>query len=64
MVLDNVKKRFDLSVVKNIELEDMAIDFTGPDHWLSTLSSDHMIARLTTIPGFSWPIQQVQLRVS
>ncbi|GJJ74898.1 hypothetical protein EMPS_07256 [Entomortierella parvispora] len=63
MVLDKVRKKFDLSVVKNIELEDMAIDFTGPDHWLSTLSSDHMIARLTSIPGFSWPIQQVQLRV-
>ncbi|KAG0049497.1 hypothetical protein BGZ83_005717 [Gryganskiella cystojenkinii] len=63
MFLDKLKKKFDLSVVKNIELEDMAIDFTGPDHWVSTLSSEHLIARLATIPGFTWPIQQVQLRV-
>ncbi|ORZ28154.1 hypothetical protein BCR41DRAFT_418260 [Lobosporangium transversale] len=63
MFLDKIKQKFDLSVVKNIELEDMAIDFTGPDDWTSTLSSDHMIARLTHIPGFTWPIQQVRLRV-
>ncbi|KAF9180427.1 hypothetical protein BGZ51_006209 [Haplosporangium sp. Z 767] len=63
MVLNSIKKRLDLSVVRNIELEDMAIDFTGPDDWISTLSSDHLIARLAHIPGFAWPVQQVQLRI-
>ncbi|KAG0365336.1 hypothetical protein BGZ54_006642 [Gamsiella multidivaricata] len=63
MVLEKIRQRFDLSVVKHIDLEDMAIDFTGPDHWTSTLSSDRLVARLTHIPGFTWPIQQVQLTV-
>ncbi|CAO3566775.1 unnamed protein product [Mortierella alpina] len=58
MLLDKVKKKFDLSVVKSVELEDMAIDFTGPDPWASTLSSNQLIANLAHIPGFSWPIQQ------
>ncbi|KAG9322324.1 hypothetical protein KVV02_001545 [Mortierella alpina] len=62
MLLDKVKKKFDLSVVKSVELEDMAIDFTGPDPWASTLSSNQLIANLAHIPGFSWPIQQVQLK--
>lgn len=64
MVLNKIKKRLDLSVVRNIELEDMAIDFTGPDDWISTLSSDRLIAHLAHIPGFAWPVQQVQLRVN
>ncbi|KAF9405561.1 hypothetical protein BGZ94_003477 [Podila epigama] len=63
MFLDKLKKSFDLSVVKNIELNDMAIDFTLPDPWTSTIASNHLIARLTAIPGFSWPIQQVQLKI-
>ncbi|KAF8940927.1 hypothetical protein BGZ58_003912 [Dissophora ornata] len=62
MFLDKIKHKFDLSLIKNIELEDMAIDFTGPDDWTSTLSSDHMIAHISNIPGFSWPIQQIQMR--
>ncbi|KAG0260058.1 hypothetical protein BG011_002167 [Mortierella polycephala] len=62
-MLDMIKKRLDLSVVRNIELEDMAIDFTGPDDWISILSSDHLIAHLAHIPGFAWPVRQVQLRI-
>ncbi|KAI1306463.1 hypothetical protein EDD11_004733 [Mortierella claussenii] len=63
MSLNKIRSKIDLSVVKNIELKDMAIDFTGPNHWTFILSSDHMIAKLAHIPGFAWPIQQVQLRI-
>ncbi|KAF9083419.1 hypothetical protein BGX29_009473 [Mortierella sp. GBA35] len=62
-LLNRLKKKFDIHVVKHIDLEDMSIDFTGPDHWISTVSSDRLIARLAHIPGFNWPIQKVQLRV-
>ncbi|KAF9203550.1 hypothetical protein BGZ49_006285 [Haplosporangium sp. Z 27] len=63
MFLDKVMQKLDLSVVKNIILEDLAIDFTGADSWALIVSSDSMIARLTHIPGFTWPIQKVQIRV-
>lgn len=63
MFLDKVKRKFDLGMVKNIDLDDMFIDFTLPDSWASTVASDRMTARLTAIPGFNWPIQQVQLKV-
>lgn len=62
--LDTVKKKFDLALVKDIDLDDMSIDFTLPDSWISTVASDRMTARLTSIPGFNWPIQQVRLKVT
>ncbi|KAG0211033.1 hypothetical protein BGX28_008603 [Mortierella sp. GBA30] len=62
MLLDKIKKKFDLSIVKSVELEDLAIDFTGSDSWSSALSSDKLVAHLAHIPGFNWPIRQVQLR--
>ncbi|KAF9116653.1 hypothetical protein BGX27_000572 [Mortierella sp. AM989] len=62
MFLDKIKQKLDLNVVKNIVLEDLAIDFTSSDSWTTTVSSDNMIARLTHIPGFTWPIQKVQIR--
>ncbi|KAF9305072.1 hypothetical protein BGZ74_011495 [Mortierella antarctica] len=61
--LDTVKKKFDLALVKDIDLDDMSIDFTLPDSWISTVASDRMTARLTSIPGFNWPIQQVRLKI-
>ncbi|KAG0037246.1 hypothetical protein BGZ82_002879 [Podila clonocystis] len=60
--LDVVKKKFDLGLVKGIDLDDMSIDFTLPDSWTSTVASDRMTARLAAIPGFNWPIQQVQFK--
>ncbi|KAG0064818.1 hypothetical protein BGZ92_005700, partial [Podila epicladia] len=60
--LDTIKKKLDLGLVKGIDLDDMSIDFTLPDSWISTVASDRMTARLTSIPGFNWPIQQVQLK--
>lgn len=63
MFLDKVKRKFDLGVIKSIDLDDMSIDFTLPDSWVSTVASDRMTGRLTAIPGFNWPIQQVQLKV-
>ncbi|KAG0001031.1 hypothetical protein BGZ65_003853, partial [Modicella reniformis] len=61
-MLEKIRQKFDLSVVRNIELEDMAIDFTRSSHWTSSISSDCVVARLVHIPGFTWPIQQIQLR--
>ncbi|KAG0228749.1 hypothetical protein B0O80DRAFT_496474 [Mortierella sp. GBAus27b] len=63
MFLEKIRQKFDLSVVKCIEFGDMSIDLTVPNHWSASLSSDSMIARLAHIPGFTWPIQQVQLRI-
>ncbi|KAF9434636.1 hypothetical protein BGZ76_007673 [Entomortierella beljakovae] len=63
MLLDKIKGMIDLSVVKNIVLDDLCIDFTHTESWTTTISSDNMYAHLTRIPGFSWPIQKVQIRV-
>ncbi|KAF9995686.1 hypothetical protein BGZ80_001229 [Entomortierella chlamydospora] len=63
MFLEKIIEKLDVHIVKNIVLEDLAIDFTNADSWATTVSSDNMIARLTHIPGFTWPIQKVQLTV-
>ncbi|KAF9359885.1 hypothetical protein BGX26_011175 [Mortierella sp. AD094] len=62
MILDKILARLDINVVRNLVLEDLAIDFTNADSWATTVSSDNMIARLTHIPGFTWPIQKIQLK--
>ncbi|KAF9028949.1 hypothetical protein CPC16_011938 [Podila verticillata] len=62
MFLAKIKRKFELGVIKSIDLDDMSLDFTLPDPWVSTLASDRMTGRLTAIPGFNWPIQQVKLK--
>ncbi|KAK3822883.1 MAG: hypothetical protein J3Q66DRAFT_437323 [Benniella sp.] len=64
MCLEKIRQKFDLSVVKSLELEDLSIDFTMYDNWTTALFSHRLIARLAHIPGFSWPIQQVHLRIT
>ncbi|KAF9920012.1 hypothetical protein FBU30_010269 [Linnemannia zychae] len=36
---------------------------TGSNPWECMVSSKSLVARLTRIPGFKWPIKQVQLRI-
>ncbi|KAK5808588.1 hypothetical protein F5H01DRAFT_416476 [Linnemannia elongata] len=58
-----LKSKFDIHVVKHIDLEDLSIDMTGPNHWSTIVSSNRLVARLARIPGFKWPVQKVQLRI-
>jgi hypothetical protein len=63
IIVNALKSKFDIHVVKHIDLEDLSIDMTGPDHWSTIVSSNRLVARLARIPGFKWPVQKVQLRV-
>ncbi|KAF8938629.1 hypothetical protein BGZ47_008485 [Haplosporangium gracile] len=62
IIVNALKSKFDIHVVKHIDLEDLSIDMTGPDHWSTIVSSNRLVARLARIPGFKWPVQKVQLR--
>ncbi|KAF9121650.1 hypothetical protein BGX30_002444 [Mortierella sp. GBA39] len=63
ILVNALKSKFDIHVVKHIDLEDLSIDMTGPDHWSTIVSSNRLVARLARIPGFKWPVQKVQLRI-
>ncbi|KAF9537608.1 hypothetical protein EC957_007933 [Mortierella hygrophila] len=63
ILVNTLKSKFDIHVVKHIDLEDLSIDMTGPDHWSTIVSSNRLVARLARIPGFKWPVQKVQLRI-
>ncbi|KAF9900183.1 hypothetical protein EC991_007800 [Linnemannia zychae] len=63
LFVNALKSKFDIHVVKLIDLQDMSIDMTGPDQWTSTVASNKLVAKLAHIPGFKWPIKQVQLRI-
>ncbi|KAF9150733.1 hypothetical protein BG015_007440 [Linnemannia schmuckeri] len=63
IIVNALKSKFDIHVVKHIDLEDLSIDMTGPDHWSTIVSSNRLVARLARIPGFKWPVQKVQLRI-
>ncbi|KAG9064589.1 hypothetical protein KI688_002847 [Linnemannia hyalina] len=62
ILVNALKSKFDIHVVKHIDLEDLSIDMTRPDHWSTIVSSNRLVARLARIPGFKWPVQKVQLR--
>ncbi|KAG0271793.1 hypothetical protein BGZ95_000355 [Linnemannia exigua] len=63
LFVNALKSKFDIHVVKHIDLKDLSIDMTGPDQYSNTVASNHLVARLAHIPGFKWPIKQVQLRI-
>ncbi|KAF9126883.1 hypothetical protein BGW39_006285 [Mortierella sp. 14UC] len=63
LFVNALKSKFDIHVVKHIDLQDLSIDMTGPDQWTNSVASNRLVARLAYIPGFKWPIKQVQLRI-